>query len=132
MAANAIGPQVFIRVDGSLESPQQNFDIEVRAGVDGQAVYQTGKRSEPIRLVTAVDVANQGQAEVFYEQYMKLVGTIQTIWQAAVTPFNTRYLILHVTKLRIQNHLFAVGGLRNGATSLTCAWDVLPVENVGL
>lgn len=130
MPANAIGPFTMLRIDGSLEMVQPNFDIEVRAGVDGQAVYRTGWRAEPIRLMSAVDVLNQGQAEVEYEGYITKLGEAHKIWQAWVTPWNTKFLLLHVTKVRIQNHLFAVGGIRNGATTLVCAWDVLPVEDV--
>jgi len=129
-AGNWIGPFQVIRLEGWLEMPQRNFDIETRAGVNGQAVYQTGRRSDAIRLLSVVDVLNQAFAELLYESYVARVGEIHQIWQMSVTPWNTKYMILHVHKMRIQNHIFAIGGLNNGATTLACMWDVLPVEEV--
>jgi len=129
--ANLIGNFGFIRIDGELQLPRQRHSLETRAGVDGTAVWKTGTRADPQRLVTVVDTLNEGAATLLYRMYVDETSRLVRIEVNGVSWTYVDYLILNVEKLRIRNHLAAVGGLFGGYTLLTCAWDVLPVFRDG-
>lgn len=129
--ANLIGNFAFIRIDGELQLPRQRHALETRAGVDGTAVWKTGTRADPQRLVTVVDQLSEGQATLTYRNYVEEIDQFVRIEINGVSWSYVDYLILNVEKLRIRNHLAAVGGLYGGYTLLMCGWDVLPVFRGG-
>jgi hypothetical protein len=126
--ANFIGPFPFLRIDGEIAIPLEQHVIETRAGIDGSAVWATGSRAEPRRLMTTVDVANEATAWNLYRQYTGLIRYTVKIMRNDVSWPNYTYLVLRVEKREVRNHLAAVGGLFGGATLLICTWDVLPMD----
>lgn len=117
-----------IRVDGELSVPIEQFDLEVRAGVNGTSVYKTGTRSDPIRFLSTVDVITWESGEQLYLDYTQIIGQRVEVVRNGITWKTVDFLVLSIRKLRLQNNLFAVGGLRNGIARLTCGWDMLPLE----
>jgi len=128
MPRNAIGQFEFIRLDGALEMPLEEYAVESRAGIDGYAIYETGKRGVPMRVVSLVDCPNWSYAQMLYESYTTQIGNIVMAWQNYVTPSITVYFIQRVNLLSIQNNLFGIGGLVGGATVLRCGWELIPLR----
>ena len=124
--ANFIGPYPFLRIEGNLAVPLQQHAIEVRAGVDGESVWATGERADPVRLLTIVDMPSEAFAWVLYRQYANLIRSSVRIERNGVWWPDVNYLVLRVEKVEVRNHLAAVGGIYGGYSLLICTWDVLP------
>ena len=125
MSINLIGSYQFLRIDGRIRRPLEQHLLEARAGVDGVALWATGERAEPQRLLTLVDVPHEPFAWALYLQYTNLIRSAVKITINNVSWNDVRYDVLKVEMVDVMNTLGAVGGLYGGRTLLRCSWDVI-------
>lgn len=84
MPASAFGAYNFVVMDRRPAAPTQKIQLESRAGVAGNAAWQTGVRSEPQQVNTVRDVADYATAVTLCASYQSLVGTVVTITYGGV------------------------------------------------
>jgi len=129
---NKIGPHAFIRIAGPLEGAVRQVEILRRSGVDGVALWDTGERGRPVRVVAEVDVQDRITAELKMQEFREMIGTdpVEVIWNDI--PFTAvaqvKFSVLDVRKVRSFRILTSSGGLVAGAQAfLISQWVLIPI-----
>lgn len=132
MIRNAIGEFQFIHLSRAFSKPVQQLAREVQSGVKGVTLWRTGKRADPISLVSVVDAADCDAAEDLLHQYEELVGgdAVSCVWEGKqLAPL--RVVVLGVEPLEdgIHQTLIGIGGILGSSNGLCrCLWHVQPVD----
>lgn len=131
MAALAqLGDETFFTLGEIAEGKQQRLEIEARSGVDGQALWKTGRRGEVFQVESIADFADLGQAHSALRRYELLVGGDPTTMIYAGLTESFDVVILGVKPLPHypKRILLGVGGLITPAYAvLRCTWQLLAV-----
>ena len=131
---NMIGEFSFVRLSGPLGAIKNQVEIVPRRGVDGTAIWDTGKRGAPLRVFTEVDVDDREAGEEEFEKYTKLIGKdpVDLVWNDYLfSAQNVMFAVLDVTRpgqganINIRT---AQGGLsENMGAWIRAAWSLVPV-----
>ena len=131
MAINYIGPFAFLEIQGNIEALKQEPLVLARPGVDGNAVWRTGQRSNRHTIRTRVDAYNVRSCEDFYALYCDLIGADPVdIMRAGVqlSPHGCLWAVLDVRKVAIRAHVGGSGGLHPPSYGwIDCDWDILAI-----
>lgn len=140
MAVSGIGDEAFIRLSntndptGAPEIPQEFTACEMREGVSGVAVVKLGTKCEPFQMESCADVATLADAEQKRATYNSYVGEIKNlVWNGRnyTSDHNCRYVVLHVSNIRIKRCAVAVGGLLGSGSTrflVYATWDLVAQE----
>lgn len=79
MPLSYFGTTPFWTMDPRPPAPQPKVQLESRAGVAGNAAWNTGTRSGPVQIETLADCASWSAAVTLAASYEALVGTVQAI-----------------------------------------------------
>jgi len=142
MANSALGDEIFVTFrnpagdrGGAPEIPQEITESEVRAGVDGVSVILLGKKCVPFQMESGVDVSSFSDAMAKQAAYNAMVGQIKNlIWNGReyLQDHGCRYVVLHVSNIRIIRLTAAVGGLQGTSGGqryfVRATWDLIAFE----
>lgn len=125
-----IGVHTFISLDGVPPVRQQQGQIIVRPGVDGNAFWLHGKRGTPFTLVSRVDCASKAAAMAKRYEYAELTfaGKQVLVWgdHALETEDGAKVIVLDVRQRRVGELLVSSGGLNAPSLGyLECEWDLI-------
>lgn len=134
MSAFQIGDFEFINLTRAVSRPAETVALEVKPGVDGTTVWQTGRRGEPFQVVSVVNPADVVSADDLLVAYQTLRGKNPVLVRWAGRVLNVKVLVLDVQPL--DGGLFAtltsVGGIAaagtNTAACLYAVWTLLPLD----
>lgn len=120
----------FTTMDGALIPAQQNFEREVRPGVNGVGLWQTGSRGEPFTITTQLDCVSVSAASTAFAAYLAAVLTKKDLYYLGAL-WGT-VLVEKVVFVSIKKFAAGVGGIQghtggDGAV-LTVQWvlETLP------
>lgn len=125
---SSIGRFAFLQMSGPPQAIAAQLDVESRAGVDGNALWNTGQRGRPFEVETLVDLANLAVANAAYRSYQSLIGSgpHQVIWGGVFTSLQVE--VLDVTPAGTPSlAVTAIGGLTGGACTLRCRWTLIAI-----
>jgi hypothetical protein len=123
MPASALGTAQFLTMEPRPVGPSQKIALESKAGVSGNAAWQTGVRSEPQQITTLRDVADWTAAVTLCAGYESLIGTLVTVTYAGVLQsFSALILDVRPTPEAI---LFGRGGIAGTSTAqVRAVWTI--------
>jgi hypothetical protein len=123
MPASALGTATFLTMVPRPQGPAQKIALESKAGVAGNAAWQTGVRSEPQQIETLRDVTDWAAAVALCATYESAIGSVLTVTYAGVLQGFTA-LILDV-KCSPEKILKGMGGLTpNGTAQVRATWTI--------
>ena len=129
MSVSIMGEFYFVRMGEPPKPPTPAFEIERRAGVDGQAVWLTGIYGTEQIVRTFVDCPHVVAADNLRQCYFNSIGSVLPLKWANI-PRQFRVLVLDVMPVEdgIRGIVQGIGGI-NGSSyaTLTCDWKLLPV-----
>jgi hypothetical protein len=124
-----------LRLSRKPTRPGEEWQIVMRAGVDGVAFWGTGHRGTPLEIESVAIVADITKACELYTQYTTLRGlpAIEIEFASHQEP-NTLYKVLDVQPLQGQVQQL-LRGVKAGSNSnwqgwLVCSWLVFPINEV--
>ena len=128
----SIGKFEFLALYGRPDVLRQQIEIAVRPGVDGVAIWKTGRRGKPFTLRSAVDANSIGHAQQLFYQYAQLIGAdpVPLVF-ADMASVNDDVLVavLDVRPITIRAIAGGVGGLNGPSYGwCECDWDLVPVQ----
>lgn len=106
-----IGNFDFINMSRVPSGAMTQLDREVRPGVNGVTVWDTGSRSTPFQVLTAADTVDVLNARAALRQYQAIAGRNPVeLWFAGV--FDSMVIVHHVDSIDdgIYQTLLGVGG----------------------
>lgn len=127
MSLNTIGDAVFFTMTGPLEAAAQQVEVEARAGIDGNAVWQTGLRGEPVEVTTTIDLVGDlstAQNVMNFYRAMKGGGPFPVI---RADQYLGLVIVLDVKSGGAELMVSALGGVNGGNVMLSAKWSLLPV-----
>ena len=123
MPASAFGTATCLTMQPRPQGPAQKIALESKAGVAGNAAWQTGVRSEPQQIETLRDVADWAAAVALCATYEALIGTVLSVTYAGVVQ-SFSALIMDV-KCQPEKILKGFGGLTpNGTAQVRATWTI--------
>lgn len=128
MALNSIGSFTFWQMSGPPKGAAQRSEIVSRAGIDGVAIWQTGRRGRPFTVQTLVFATSFELADTLAASYEAIqnVGTHNVFW--ASTPLRVQVVVLSVDVQVGRRAVQAVGGLTDGGTvPVRATWQLIAV-----
>ena len=129
---NRIGDFEFISLRGAMERPKLRISIDVRPGVDGVELVQSGKHGEPFQLMSFVDAETYESGRAEARAYESLIGEdAVTLVVGGVSSVDEGYkvVVLNVRDAQVMPCRRAIGGLReNSQAVIRAIWDLIAVE----
>jgi len=129
MKVSRIGQFEFIRMSEPPKPRTPTYQVERRAGVDGQAVWLAGIYSEEQIIRTFVDCPDLIAADNLRQYYFDAIGSrVPISWANIPRQYNVFILDVMPVEDGIRGIVQGVGG-RNGSSkaTLTVDWKLLPV-----
>ena len=128
--ADSIGSFTFLSLDGPVEGPSEQLVVVARAGVDGVAVWQSGRRGREFVLRSAKDFATQAAAATEFEGYQALQGgnPVAMEWKGLTLSASHRLLVERVERLQQEPIVGGIGGVASPRVLLICLWTCRLVE----
>ncbi len=126
MSASSIGPFPFIRISEFPLPPQEQMELESRAGRHGMAAWLTGFKGQPFAVESIADTINGVAAANAITNYTALVGANpQTVVYGGVTlPYQV--LVKGIEPLEVTQTILGVGGLLGLSQGLVIArWRLI-------
>lgn len=124
-----------LRLSRKPTRPREEWQMVVRAGVDGVGFWGTGHRGSPVELESVAVAADITAACDLYTQYTTLCGlpSLEIEFAGHKEP-NTLYKILDVQPLQGQVKQMLRGVKADSAENwqgwLVCSWLVFPINEV--
>jgi hypothetical protein len=132
---NSIGTFTFLKLDGNPEPLKEECIVLSRPGVEGVAVWKTGRRGVKLTLRSSVDAADLDAARALVPAYQALIGAdaVELVWcdieLADVESFQV--IVLDVRPVEVKAIIGGVGGLNSPSGGwCVCDWDVVAVPIV--
>lgn len=127
--AKKIGGFEFINITGPAAGPKRQLDMEARPGVDGHALWDTGKRGEPFQALSVVDLLDMASGIGELRQYEAAVGgePLNFYWAGFSEP-DFKVQVLDVKLIQLKQLVNGRGGVRNGSVLLRAEWTLLAVD----
>lgn len=125
----SIGDFDFVSLTPMLADSHQRIAIEARPGIDGFALWQTGKRGEPQQLMSFRDAPNLSVAQQLYRAYLTLIGgeAVQLRFAGITAAQKVDVLDVRPAPEGVKRILAGFGGLEGTSFAIcTCVWTVLP------
>jgi hypothetical protein len=107
---SSIGSHLFVRISDLPAPPQQQIELESRAGRHGLAAWLTGVKGQPFELTSWADVANGLSAVQAIGLYSALVGAGPQAVVYGGIPLAYHVLVLGVQPVEVTSTLLNVGG----------------------
>ena len=129
---NRIAEHSFISMQGEATPPRRRLDVESRNGVDGVALWDTGKKGQPFTLTTFVDVADRDAGQDTFGEYLELIeGGLVSIMKADhghnIDGYQVAVLAVDVINLKTTENM--IGGLNvadgEAGATLRCRWQLI-------
>jgi len=129
----SIGEFDFISLSRLPSGPMRRTSREVRPGVNGGTLWDSGVRSEPIQVVSTVDVATIGDAIELVRQYEATVGENPLTIKFAHDALNGLTVVpVDVQPLEEGVHATVIGcgGTVGGNSNALCrvVWTLQPIH----
>lgn len=131
MIRNQIGEFTFINLSRAISGPAEQLTREVRSGVKGVTLWRTGKRANPINLVSVVDVADIDSAEDLVHQYEALVGSdpVNVVWNGKKLAYKVVVMAVEPLDEGVHATLIGIGGTRGSSNAMCyCMWTLQPID----
>lgn len=110
---DAIGANLFLRLEGTLESVQPTYERVDRPGIDGMAYRALGNKAKEFQLTSLVDVDTMANAALIEAGYLGATGGVTSVVKGGVTYGNM--LVLNVGGFEKTYTAIAAGGLSSGS-----------------
>jgi hypothetical protein len=129
----SIGEFQFINLSRLPSGPMRRTSREVRPGVNGGTLWDSGVRSEPIQVVSVVDVATISDAVDLVRQYEAAVGETPLPIKFAGDGLNGLLVVpVDVQPLEQGVHATVIGcgGTVGGNSNALCraVWTLQPIH----
>jgi hypothetical protein len=125
-----IGNFTFIRLSSPPQRAMQQWDELARTGVDGTALWSTGKRGERFSVESLAVAYTFEEARTFYPNYLLLVDAAPVLVHFGTLELNQSYKVLQVELLeckRVVKALVARQPTPFGAI-VRARWELLPID----
>jgi hypothetical protein len=123
MPASYFGTAAFLTMVPRPQGPTQKIALESRPGVNGNAAWATGIRSEPQQIETLRDVVDWSAALTLCAGYQAMVGSVVTVTYAGTLQAFAA-LILDVDP-QPESIVKGLGGVAGASTALVRArWTI--------
>ena len=133
MATYSIESLQFIAIQGWWIPPQEQLQIEQRAGVDGVELTQKGLHSEPFTLRSQVDATDYAAAVAALDTYVALVDddpVIVVLGDESSADHGFNCQVLRVRAVDIRKISGSLGGLNPPSEGwIEAAWDMVAVPS---
>lgn len=121
--ASSFGSLTFLTMEPRPPAPTAKVQLESRAGVTGNAAWNTGVRSGPVQVETVADVSSWSGAVTLAATYEAAVGTVLSITYGGQS-LGYNALILSV-EARPEKIVKGMGGLSGSSAAIVRArWTV--------
>ena len=126
MSASSIGSFPFVRLSEFPLPPQEQIELESRAGRHGVAAWLTGFKGQPFAVDSLADTANGVAAANMIALYTSLVGAApQTVvYGGVILPYQV--LVKGIEPLEVTQTILGVGGILGLSQGLVIArWRLI-------
>lgn len=127
MSLNSIAGYQFLAIDGLPQGLREQVELVERQGLDGTAIWRTGRRGTRFTLTSKVDQPSLPAAFAAYNGYASLVaaGAVPLVWSGVSLG------LFDVLDVRLQDARAirsATGGINPPSLAwLSCEWDLIAV-----
>lgn len=125
-----IGSFQFLNLVAPPDFTKESVMIQVREGVDGALLKTTGRRGQPQRWVSTVDVPALSAAPYLFNEYLTLIGAdpVPIVW-ASIPLEGQLFAVLDVRPILMKRVIGSVGGLNAPSLAiLECEWFLFPIQ----
>ena len=132
---NSIGQFEFISLAGNPVPPSEQMDGPIwRKGVDGNAVWKTGKRGDKFTLRSKVDMVDLDEARKKFHEYTALQDDDPVVLVKNDYDYNAhedwKVKVLEVRETVCEARGTSTGGLNPPSGAFLAAeWDLVAIEN---
>lgn len=119
----------FLTINGALVPYHDRFEREMRAGVDGIGIWNTGNRGEPFEIQTTLDCTSESAAFTAFAAYVAAALTKKDLYYCGGL-WGT-VLVQSVRLIAVEKLGRMVGGIQGGGSSgayLRVSWTL---ETIG-
>jgi hypothetical protein len=126
--ATTLGEFEFISLTGPPMGLKRQLEVEARAGVDGHALWDVGKRGAPFNALSVVDLATLAAGKAEFRKYEELVGAapVSVKW-SDLAEEDFKIEVLDVRLVQLKKLVLGRGGVNNGQVLLRAEWHLLPI-----
>lgn len=116
----------FLSMNGTMVHAQQTFEREVRPGVNGVAIWLTGRRGEPFQISTTIDCTSAANAGIAFAAYHAAIATKKNLYYCSAL-WGT--ILIHNVVIESMTAFRAgTGGIQNfsggSGTLLRTSWTI--------
>ena len=127
----SIGSETLVLLRGVMNPMGRTLEEITRPAVDGVSFRLEAKRSEPVSLVSLIDLADAAAAVTKLAAYQALIGTLVTVVDGHGQS-HTNVMVRDVRPLEQRHSPMIVGGLNvspaGAGIKLACQWTVQTTE----
>jgi hypothetical protein len=131
MSQYQIGPFTFINLSRITPGVREQLLRQVKPGQNGVTFWKTGKRADPISLLSVVDTDDVSAAHALLHDYEEQVGVGPLIARWAGIQSELSVIVLDVEEIDGGAHatLLGIGGTRGTSSGmLRCVWTINPIN----
>lgn len=125
----SLGVFNFINMTPAPPRTLQRWGAEMRPGVDGVLLWDTGRRGAPFVCQTVVNAATLPAAQQVYAYYQEssIAGPLPIVWNGVLIA-DTLYKVLDVRLVELRA-VAGIGGVVNGPSYglLRAEWELYPI-----
>lgn len=120
----------FLTMEGALVPTAPTFEREVRPGVDGVGIWNTGSRGEPFSITTVLDCVSVSAGLTAFAAYLAAIGTKKDLYY--LTALWGTVLVHKVVLISCKKFHAGVGGVQGhtggSGAILTAQWTIETLE----